>query len=86
MLVVFRGDLEHAGAAWTKMRLNWRIHIVVVHVQRVLTKLKILGSQHQLGAMTLAARRFPSGFPWRRVVSAAWSGRAPKLGGGTAGA
>ena len=28
--VVFRGDLEHAGAAWTKMRLNWRIHMYFI--------------------------------------------------------
>ncbi len=28
--VVFRGDLEHAGAAWTKVRLNWRIHMYFI--------------------------------------------------------
>jgi hypothetical protein len=28
--VVFRGDLEHAGAAWDFMRLNWRIHMYFI--------------------------------------------------------
>ena len=36
----------------TRRKSPW-MQDVVVHVQRVLTKLKILGSQHQLGAMTL---------------------------------
>ena len=28
--VVFRGDLEHAGAAWNLKRLNWRIHMYFI--------------------------------------------------------